>query len=142
MVLITTLINTVAGKFSYGTWNDVNSSDGTNYAGWFDAYGTGLGVFYAAVFNRGHVIANESGLDNDFRIEGMTDNDLVFVDASTDNVGIGTNAPGEKLEVNGTVKAATLNLTSLPVYANNSAASSLAVGDLYRTSSGVLMVRY
>ena len=136
--------NTVAGKSSYGSWNDINSSAGTNYAGWFDAYGAGSGVFYAAVFSRGHVVANESGLDNDFRIEGTSDNDLVFVDASTDNVGIGTNTPGEKLEVNGTVKAATLNLTILPVYTNNGAAitGGLAVGDVYRTSTGVLMVRY
>jgi hypothetical protein len=105
--------NTVAGKSSYGSWNDLNSSAGTNYAGWFDAYGTGSGIFYAAVFNRGHVVANESGLDNDFRIEGMSDNDLVFVDASTDNVGIGTNTPSEKLEVNGRVQAANFKVSAL-----------------------------
>lgn len=33
-------------------------------------------------------------------------------------------------------------LPNLPVYADNTAASSLAVGTLYRTSTGVVMVRY
>lgn len=95
--------NTVAGQSSYGSWNDINSSAGTNYAGWFDSYGTGSGVFYAAVFNRGDVVANESGLDNDFRIEGNTDQNLFFADASTDRVGIGTATPGYKLDVAGDI---------------------------------------
>ena len=95
--------NTVAGKSSYGSWNDINSSAGTNYAGWFDAYGTGSGVFYAAVFNRGHVVANESGLNNDFRIEGTTNQNLFFADASTDRVGIGTATPGYTLDVAGDI---------------------------------------
>ncbi len=94
--------NTVAGKSSYGSWNDINSSAGTNYAGWFDSYGVGA-TYYAAVFNRGHVVANESGLDNDFRIEGQTDNNLFFADASTDRVGIGTATPGYKLDVSGDI---------------------------------------
>lgn len=95
--------NTIAGKSSYGSWNDINSSAGTNYAGWFDSYGTGTGVFYAAVFNRGHVVANESGLDNDFRIEGTGTTNLFFADASTDRVGIGNNTPGYALDVTGDI---------------------------------------
>tara|TARA_R110000787_G_scaffold22588_2_gene65449 strand:+ start:20238 stop:21974 length:1737 start_codon:yes stop_codon:yes gene_type:complete len=94
------IFTTVTGKKSYGTFNDVNSNAGTNYAGWFDAHGTG-GSYYAAIFNRGHVVANEASGDFDFRIEGQTDNDLFFADASTNNVGIGTNAPGAKLDVRG-----------------------------------------
>jgi hypothetical protein len=87
------------------------------------------------VFNRGHVIANESGLDNDFRIEGQNDNDLFFADASTDNIGIGTNAPDEKLEVNGKIKAVDINFSGIPSYASNAAATAdtgLASGDVYR----------
>ncbi len=118
--------NTETGKFSYGTFNDINTDNGTNYAGWFDAYGTGSGVFYAAVFNRGHVVANESGGDNDFRIEGDTEENLVFVDASTDNVGIGTNTPSEKLEVNGTAEATAFQLSAL----NTKPASKNATGTI------------
>ena len=36
----------------------------------------------------------------------------------------------------------TVTYPSLPVYADNTAAASLAAGTLYRTSTGVLMVKY
>ena len=55
---------------------------------------------YALVTNAGNVVFNEGGdASTDFRIEGDTDTDLLFVDASADAVGIGTNSPGGKLEV-------------------------------------------
>lgn len=54
----------------------------------------------------GGVIFNETGADADTRIEGDTDQNLVFVDASTDRVGIGTATPSEKLEVNGNIELA------------------------------------
>lgn len=38
-------------------------------------------------------VFNESGADWDFRIEGDTEVNLFFVDASADKIGIGTNAP-------------------------------------------------
>jgi hypothetical protein len=42
----------------------------------------------------------------------------------------------------GPVRADTLTLTNLPVYANNAAAlaGDLAVGDVYRTSTGELRI--
>ena len=46
-------------------------------------------------------VLNESGGDNDTRIEGDTDANLVFVDASADAVGIGTSSPATKLHVQG-----------------------------------------
>ena len=42
----------------------------------------------------------------------------------------------------GKVTAASYTATSLPVFENNAAASSLAVGQFYRTSIGVLMVKF
>jgi hypothetical protein len=45
------------------------------------------------------VTINDSGADVDFRVEGDTDANLIFADASTDRVGVGTNAPGYKLTV-------------------------------------------
>jgi hypothetical protein len=46
-------------------------------------------------------VLNESGGDNDTRIEGDTDANLFFADASTDRVGIGTSSPSNKLTVSG-----------------------------------------
>ncbi len=50
------------------------------------------------------VAVNEAGLQWDFRAEGDTDPNLLFVDGSADNVGIGTAMPTAKLEVAGQVK--------------------------------------
>lgn len=50
------------------------------------------------------VVINEALLDQDTRIAGDNDANLVFVDASTDKVGVGTATPSEKLEVNGGIK--------------------------------------
>lgn len=47
---------------------------------------------------------NENGTDSDTRIEGDTDQNLVFVDASTDRVGIGTSSPDVKLQVVGVLR--------------------------------------
>jgi hypothetical protein len=40
------------------------------------------------------VVVNESGADVDFRVEGDTDANLLFVDAGNDAIGIGTSSPG------------------------------------------------
>jgi hypothetical protein len=46
-------------------------------------------------------VFNESGANRDFRIEGDTNVNLFFVDASADFIGIGTNTPGYLFDVNG-----------------------------------------
>jgi len=51
---------------------------------------------YSSVFNEG-------SFDSDFRVESDGNANMVFVDASTDRVGIGTNAPSKTLEVVGTL---------------------------------------
>jgi hypothetical protein len=65
-------------------------------------------------FGTTEVVFNDSGANVDFRVEGDSDLNLLFVDAGNDRVGIGTSTPGEKLVVNGTI------------YANNSSAQILA----------------
>lgn len=47
------------------------------------------------------VVINENGADQDTRIEGDNDSDLVFVDAGNDKVGFGTGTPAEKVDVAG-----------------------------------------
>jgi hypothetical protein len=49
----------------------------------------------------GAVVFNDAGADVDFRVEGDTDANLLFVDASTDRIGIGTSSPTTKLHVSG-----------------------------------------
>lgn len=44
---------------------------------------------------------NDSGASVDFRVESNTDANCLFVDGSADNVGVGTNTPGYKLEASG-----------------------------------------
>jgi hypothetical protein len=57
----------------------------------------------ALTLTNGAVI-NEAGADSDTRIEGDTDANLLFVDASTDRIGVGTSSPGSKLDVKGTLR--------------------------------------
>jgi hypothetical protein len=45
----------------------------------------------------GAVVFNDAGADVDFRVEGDTDANLLFVDASADKVGIGTSSPSYKV---------------------------------------------
>jgi hypothetical protein len=49
------------------------------------------------------VVINDSGADKDFRVESDTDANCLFVDASANNVGIGTSSPVEKLDINGNI---------------------------------------
>ena len=51
-------------------------------------------------FGTGEVVFNDGGENYDFRIEGDTEPNLVFIDASTNRVGIGTTSPADKLHVN------------------------------------------
>jgi len=44
-------------------------------------------------------VFNEQGADSDFRVEGDTDANLLFIDASTDRMGVGTSSPASKLHV-------------------------------------------
>lgn len=55
------------------------------------------------IAENGAVVINEEGNDADSRIEGDTDANLLYTDASTDRVGIGTATPSAKLNVEGSV---------------------------------------
>jgi hypothetical protein len=47
----------------------------------------------------GEAVFNDTGNDYDFRVESDTDTHAFFVDAASNNVGIGTSSPASKLEV-------------------------------------------
>jgi hypothetical protein len=61
-------------------------------------------VLPASIASSGHfkipqLTVNEDGADVDFRVEGDTEANLLFVDASTDRIGMGTNSPGALLHL-------------------------------------------
>lgn len=58
-------------------------------------FGTGSSLGY---------VWNEAGLDLDYRLEGDTDSNMFFLDASTDKLGLGNNSPDFKLDVNGDIR--------------------------------------
>jgi hypothetical protein len=72
-----------------------------------------------------------------------SDSDTKFIIYGDGTVGIGTTSPGEKLEVNGTIKATDINFTGLATYADDSAAGTggLVAGDVYKTSTGELRIK-
>jgi len=74
-------------------WNGTTSLTGSSS---FTFDGTTFAVDTAAIFN-------ETGAAIDFRIEGDNEQNLFFVDGSTDRIGIGTNTPAERLHIEGTV---------------------------------------
>jgi len=72
---------------------------------------------------------NEAGANVDFRVEGDTDVDLLFTDASTDRVGIGTAAPDQKLEVDGVIKQKVYTVGNLPTAGSSTIGSRAFVSD-------------
>lgn len=78
--------------------------DGTNFHLAADVTSTVDPTFTGNISLDGAVVVNESGADKDFRVEGDGDANLIFADASTDRVGIGTNTPSVKLDVVGNAK--------------------------------------
>ncbi|MHC4607716.1 MAG: hypothetical protein ACYTAF_12445, partial [Planctomycetota bacterium] len=77
----------------------------------------------------GAVVINESGADVDFRIEGDTQTNLLFVDASTDRVGIGTNAPSTIFHLEAAEAVITMRDTSGS--SNASTITSTLAGDIH-----------
>ena len=73
------------------------TNSGTHQVYGNTSFSSPMSVQYGAIFNEG-------GHDNDTRIEGDTDQHLIFADAGTDRVGIGRSAPTYKLDVNGDVR--------------------------------------
>ena len=76
---------------------NIKAKDGTAALSIADS--TGAVTVATALTANGGAVFNENGADVDFRVEGDTDANLFFVDASTDRVGIGVNPPAAKFHV-------------------------------------------
>ena len=70
-------------------------------------------------------IFNEDGADVDLRVEGDTDQNLFYVDAGNNRVGIGDSTPSTKLEVAGDVTIANLEPKLFLTDTNNNSDFSL-----------------
>jgi len=80
-----TLANGYPNLVTIGATTNDNPTSGT--------LENGKGNNLTSVTFDGAVVVNESGGSNDFRVEGDTNQNLIFADASADAVGIGTNTP-------------------------------------------------
>lgn len=74
------------------------------------------------------VVVNDTGVDFDFRVEGDTDANLLFVDAGTDRVGIGNNAPAVKLHTQSTTAATNTVTNVLRVDSQSSGTPANGIG--------------
>ena len=63
--------------------------------------------------NGTEVVINEDSVDYDLRVEGNGDANALFVQGSNDHVGIGTNSPGHKLQVDDNVADVILRVNNL-----------------------------
>lgn len=117
-------------------WNTFNNKFGpTN--------GSALAfVDRANTFNVGTQIFNESGdANSDFRVEGDTDTNLLFIDASEDAIGIGTNSTIGKLRVIKTftnlvdVSGALNTITALATFSPSTTSSAEVRGAQFQALS-------
>jgi len=83
-----------------------------------------------------NLVVNEIGAVFNVRIEGDTDANLLYTDATNDRVGVGTISPSVKFEVNGAAKASSLSLTTaLPTTSGGTALTSFTSGGVVYASS-------
>jgi hypothetical protein len=84
---------------------------------------TGATTLTGALTVNNATVLNEGSGDFDTRIESDANSNMVFVDASTDRVGIGTASPSNTLDVNGT-----LGVTGIANFSNQMTISGSVSG--------------
>jgi hypothetical protein len=86
----------------------------------------------------GSAVFNEGSADADFRVESDGNANMVFVDASTDRVGIGYASPTKTLDVNGEVRINTVTATPTSLLGKD---GSNVVGEVTTVAQTGLMTR-
>jgi hypothetical protein len=86
----------------------------------------------------GSAVFNETSADADFRVESDGNANMVFVDASTDRVGIGYASPMKTLDVNGEVRINTVTATPTSLLGKD---GSNVVGEVTTVAQTGLMTR-
>lgn len=125
-VLQTLIIQTAAGDVHFNSLSGENNTTKRNWYFGSSSYESTTEAHLILASN-GNVIINESGADADVRMEGDTDANLFFLDASTDRIGIGTASPTAFLHL----KASTTASASLTIPVGT-APTSPNDGDMWR----------
>jgi hypothetical protein len=86
-----TLVTPALGTPASGVVTNLTGTASININGTVGATTPAAGAF-TTLNTSGAVVFNEAGANVDFRVEGDTEPNLLFVDASADNVGIGTSS--------------------------------------------------
>jgi len=129
--------NTIANiKFSAATGFVIGASDGLY--GPHSTTMAGATTLTGALTVNNATVLNEGSGDFDTRIESDGNANMVFVDASTDRVGIGTGSPSKTLDVNGEVKIATVTATPTSLLGKD---ASNVVGEVTTVAQTGLMTR-
>jgi hypothetical protein len=132
-------VNTASG----GDYGIYQTGTGINYFGSNSTFAGTLGVTGATTLTgaltvNNATVLNEGSGDFDTRIESDGNANMVFVDASTDRVGIGTGTPSKTLDINGEVKIATVTATPTSLLGKD---GSNVVGEVTTVAQTGLMTR-
>jgi hypothetical protein len=141
----TSTVGGTEGGYSFYTRRNPNAEQlafNIDFDGNSNFYGT-LGVTGATTLTgaltvNNATVLNEGSGDFDTRIESDGNANMVFVDASTDRVGIGTGSPSKTLDVNGEVKIATVTATPTALLGKD---ASNVVGEVTTVAQTGLMTR-
>ncbi len=110
----------VAGNVGFDEYLYHNGNAGTYFQLQSDDIRMYAGVTQFLKLSEGSndfLIINEDGNSQDLRVEGDSDNDLLFADGSSDRIGIGASNPSAKLHIDGDVYVEdelTVGATTLP----------------------------
>jgi hypothetical protein len=120
-------------------------------AGTIDATAIGGSTAAAGSFTTlntsGAVVFNDAGADVDFRVEGDTDANLLFVDAGNDRVGIGVATPQNKFQIDdGGVSATGVLRLNNPANAGDNFGvqllfSNVGSGPTYHSMASITAIR-